>query len=402
MAHDDTPPERFEDIDWDDVSGEGWSPSLQTAGMAVVVGVLAALFAYDSLVAGREPTFGAVGWAYDVSRLDWLFALTLAFIALWILVPMYRNPHLTRYYWRRFRRNRPAVVSLCYLLVVFVVGLVGPLVVSKPELTVLEQFQPPVFASVDRSIVVDCVGRVADGRCYGSWQHPFGTTSNGKDIATLVVYGMTVTMKVGLMSAFIVTVIGSVVGTVAAYAGGLVDELLMRYVDIQQTFPSFLLFLLMAYLFGSSLFLFIVIFGFFSWGNTARYVRSNALQKAEEEYISVARSTGASAWYVVRRHLVPNTASSIVTDLTLLVPSFILAEAALAFLGLGDPTAPSWGQAIADGRGALGFAPWISTIPGVFLFVTILAFNFLGDALLDAINPQADTETADAPGGERN
>jgi peptide/nickel transport system permease protein len=200
-------------------------------------------------------------------------------------------------------------------------------------------------------------------------------------------------MKVGLMSAFIVMVIGSLVGTVAAYAGGLVDEILMRYVDIQQTFPSFLLFLLITYLFGSSLFLFILIFGFFSWGNTARYVRSNALQKTEEEYIKAAKATGANTWLIIRRHLIPNTASSIITDMTLLIPSFILFEAAFAFLGLGDPTVPSWGQAIADGRSTLGVAPWISTIPGIFLFVTILAFNFLGDALLDAVNPQAETES---------
>jgi peptide/nickel transport system permease protein len=195
------------------------------------------------------------------------------------------------------------------------------------------------------------------------------------------------------MASFIVMVIGSIVGTAAAYAGGFTDEVLMRYVDIQQTFPSFLLFLLLTYMLGSSLLLFILIFGGFSWGNTARYVRSNALQKTEEEYIKSAKASGGSWWLIIRRHLIPNTASSIITDLTLLIPSFILFEASFAFLGLGDPTVPSWGQAIASGRSDLSFAWWISTIPGVFLFATILAFNFLGDAMLDALNPQADTES---------
>jgi peptide/nickel transport system permease protein len=311
----------------------------------------------------------------------------------YLVVPMYENPRMTRYYWTRFSENRPALLSLGYLIAIFAIGLVGPLFLPKPEIAVLDKFQPPVFMSVQESAVVECAGRVADGRCHGTWEFPLGTTSDGKDMVTLIVYGMGVSMKVGLMAAGIVMVIGSLVGTVAAYAGGLVDEILMRYVDIQQTFPSFLLFLMLTYLFGSDLFLFILVFGFFSWGNTARYVRSNALQKTEEEYVKAAKATGASTWLIVRRHLVPNTASSIITDLTLLIPSFILFEAAFAFLGLGDPTVPSWGQTIADGRGSLGYAPWISTIPGVFLFSTILAFNFLGDALLDALNPQAETET---------
>jgi len=391
----DTSPDRFEEIDWDQVS-DGGQFSLSPTGkwLAAVLAALGAVFAYDYLLVGdREATFAVLGWDYAVSQLDWLYAVTLAFMTVTVVVPLVRNPRLAQYYWGRFRENRPAMVSLVYLVVIFAVGLVGPLVLSKPELAVLDQFQPPVFMSVQESAVVECAGRVADGRCHGTWEFPLGTTSDGKDMVTLIVYGMGVSMKVGLMAAGIVMVIGSLVGTLAAYAGGLVDEVLMRYVDIQQTFPSFLLFLMLTYLFGSDLFLFILVFGFFSWGNTARYVRSNALQKTEEEYVKAAKATGASTWLIVRRHLVPNTASSIITDLTLLIPSFILFEAAFAFLGLGDPTVPSWGQTIADGRGSLGYAHWISTIPGVFLFVTILAFNFLGDALLDALNPQAETET---------
>jgi peptide/nickel transport system permease protein len=396
MATQDPQPTRFEDIDWSEVSGStrDFSLSIQTKGFIAFLGLMLALLVYDYLVVPtNEPTFGAVGWEYSVSQLDWMFAITIAFMAAFFIVPLYQNPRMTKYYWDRFRENRLAVASLIYLGLIFFIGLIAPVFIAKPEISVLTQFQPPVFMSVKSQVVVDCVGRIANGRCYGSWQFPFGTTSNGKDLLRIIIYGMQVSMKVGLMASFIVMIIGSLVGTVAAYAGGIVDEILMRYVDIQQTFPSFLLFLLMTYLFGSSLFLFILIFGFFTWGNNARYVRSNALQKTEEEYIQAAKATGASTWLIIRRHLVPNTASSIVTDLTLLIPSFILTEAAFAFLGLGDPTVPSWGQAIADGRSSLGYAPWISTIPGIFLFATILAFNFLGDALLDAINPQAETES---------
>ncbi len=395
MAGQKSYPDRFEDIDWTEVSRPSrFRISLNTGGFLAFVAGVAVLFLYDFFVVPSDSgTFEAVGWEYGVSQLDWMFALTLAFIFFYLIAPMAQNPRMTRYYWDRFKENRPAVLSLLYLLAILMIGLLGPLFISKPELSVLEVFQPPVYMTVEESAVVECVGEIENGRCHGTWQYPLGTTSAGKDILKIVVYGMQVSMKVGLMSAFIVMMIGSIVGTVAAYAGGIVDEVLMRYVDIQQTFPSFLAYLLLVYLFGASLFLFILIFGFFTWGNNARYVRSNALQKTEEAYIKAAKASGASSWHVIRRHLVPNTASSIITDLTLLIPSFILFEAAFSFLGLGDPTVPSWGQAIADGRSSMGFAPWITTIPGVFLFFTILAFNFLGDALLDALNPQAETET---------
>jgi peptide/nickel transport system permease protein len=182
------------------------------------------------------------------------------------------------------------------------------------------------------------------------------------------------------------------VGATAAYAGGWVDEVLMRYVDIQLTFPTFFLFLFLAYLYGGSLFILIMIFGVTGWGGIARIIRSEALQRNEEEYIRAAQSAGASGLYVVRRHMVPNVSNSIITAATLNIPILILSEAALSFIGVGDVTVPSWGQVIASGRGDLSTAWWISTIPGVFLFLTILAFNFLGDALRDALDPRQETQ----------
>lgn len=393
MSADDSTPTRFEDIDWNDVERTSrLNLSAKTSGMVVTTLVLAVIFLYDYFAVPKgEATFEAIGWAYQVTQLDYMFALTILLLFFFGVVPIFENPHLSRYYWERFKENRPAILSLGFLIVTFVVGVFGPLVVPKPELTLFAKFQPPVYTSVPKSAVIECTGRVSDGMCHGTWKYPLGTTDGGKDIVKIIVYGMQISMKIGLMSAFIVTIIGSLVGTVAAYSGGLVDEFLMRYVDIQQTFPSFLLFLLLTYQFGASLILFIGIFGFFSWGNTARYVRSNALQKTEEEYIKSAKATGGSTWLIIRRHLIPNTASSIITDLSLLIPSFILFEAAFAFLGLGADV-PSLGSAIASGRASLSFAWWISTIPGVFLFLIILAFNYLGDALLDALNPQAETE----------
>jgi peptide/nickel transport system permease protein len=381
----------FESVDWE-ATGSRLSTLSRRDRWALVTAVgLVAAFAYDhAVLPGDRPTITApVEW--NVTQLDWLFVSTLLALLLYVVVPLYDNRRLTAYYWREFRKNRMAILSLGYLLVVFLIGVVGPLFLEKPTLAVEQAYQPPVFTGVDASVPVDCLGPVVDGRCQGTMAHPLGTTGDGKDILVLVVYGMQVSMKVGLISTLLVVTIGTAVGTLAAYGGGLVDELLMRYVDVQLVFPAFFLYLLLTYLFGGSLFMFIVIFGLTGWGSIARLVRSEALQRAEEEYVTAARSAGAGTLYVIRRHLVPNVSNSVITAATLLIPGFILFEASLSFLSLGDPTVPSWGQVIATGRGDLSTAWWVSTFPGVFLFTTILAFNFLGDALRDALDPRQET-----------
>lgn len=395
MAAEEPHSEEFEDIDWDDVSEGGlFSVAWRTKALLIVLAGMLGIFLYDHFLVGQfQHTFGIIGWQYSPSKVDFMFLLTLVFLVFYGLVPLYDHPRMARYYWKNFKKNRPALISLGFLVAILLIGLFGPIFMDKPEIALFQKYQPPVWGSVDSSYVIQCAGDLANGRCYGSWKYPFGTTGEGKNILNLVVYGMQTSMKIGLTSALLVMFIGSIVGTVAAYSGGLVDEVLMRYVDIQQVLPTFLLFLLIAYIYKPTLFLFIILFGGFTWGNNARYVRSNALQKTEEEYVKASKLTGAKTWHIIRRHLIPNTASSIITDLTLLIPGFILFEAGLSFLGLGDPTVPSWGGVIASGRGSLSYAWWISTIPGVFLFFTILAFNFLGDAILDTINPQADSES---------
>ena len=388
----DEPSTRFDSVDWEEIGG-GRELTTNFIGVAVSVGALFVLVLYDVFVVpGDTPTFAAVGWGYDVTGLDWLFAFSLVLFGFYGVLPLYQNARMTRYYWREFRRNRPAVASLAFLTAVFVIGLLGPLFIPSPTVDLFAKYQPPVGFEVARTYVVNCAGPVVDGACQGTWQYPLGTTQNGRDIFRMIVYGMQVTMKLAFVATLIVIVIGTAVGTVSAYMGGMVDEVLMRYVDIQQSFPTLILYLLVVYTYGGSLLLLVLLFGLFSWEGTARYVRSNALAKTEEEYIKAVQLSGASVYRVIRRHIIPNTTSSIVTDLTLLIPGFLLAEAQLAFLGLGDSTVPSWGQLIAAGRSDLYFAPWITLMPGFVLFFTILAFNFLGDALLDAINPEAQAE----------
>ena len=387
-------PERFDNVDWNEFSESGWFDlSINAIGMLATTIPLVVLWLYDwQFVGERVDTFAFLGLQRNLQSIDYGFVFTLLLAFWFLVVPLYQNPRMTRYYWKEFKRNRPAMVSLVWLGIVFGGGIIGPLVMSAPEQTLEVAYQPPVFTSVVETTPANCVGDVVAGQCQGTWQHPLGTTQGGRDVFTMIVYGMTISMQIAFITTTIVAMIGISFGTLSAYAGGWVDEVLMRFVDIILSFPTFLMFLLILYIYGGGLGMFIIVFSLFAWGGTARYVRSKSLSVSEEEFIKATRISGASTYQIIRGHVVPNVASSIITNLTLLIPGFLLAEAQLAFLGIGDSTAPSWGQLISAGRSDLAFAPWIVLAPGIVLFLTILAFNFVGDALLDALNPEAEAE----------
>jgi peptide/nickel transport system permease protein len=374
----------FEEIDWDEVDAGAGGLSRRLFAQVAAVGLWAGALLWDYfLVPEGDSLVPFLQW--DVSSIDFLFVLTLVLGAFNVLLPLADNPRMTRYYWRQFKKNDVAVASAAYLAVVFAVGLVGPVLVAElwgpPQLHLGRANLPPVgFTAAPSGTEVT-----------GTWAHPLGTDHQGKDILKLMVYGMRVSMEVGLISMFIAVTIALSVGTSAAYFGGVVDEVLMRYVDIQQTFPSFLLLIFLVYLFDGSLLIIVLLYGFLSWGGIGRLVRSEALQRREEEYVRAAENAGASEWWIIRRHLMPNVSSTAITAATLLVPSFILGEAALSFIGLGDPDVYSWGQVIAAGRDSLATAPWIATVPGLFLFCTVLAMNFTGDALRDALDPRQES-----------
>ncbi|MEF8825120.1 MAG: ABC transporter permease [Halapricum sp.] len=401
-------PTQFDRVDWNDLTGSGRFDLSINSKLMLLTGLPVVLFglynefyvgdreaAFEKLGAdlGLSSQFETLGLDYDPSSLDILFVFTLFLFAWYVVLPLYQNPRMTKYYWKEFRRNRPAVVSLVWLGIVFVGGVIGPFFVSAPEQDLLLANQPPVFWEIDTVHVSQCVGPIDGGQCQGTWEYPLGTDRAGQDIFSSVVYGMTVSMQIAFITTTIVAAIGISFGTLSAYAGGWVDEILMRFVDIVLSFPTLLFFLLILYIYGAGLGMFILVFALFGWGSTARYVRSKALSVSEEEFIKATKISGASTYRIIRRHVVPNTASSIITQLTLLIPGFLLAEAQLAFLGIGDTEVPTWGQLISSGRNVIDIAPWIVLAPGTALFLTILAFNFLGDALLDALNPEAQAES---------
>jgi len=366
--------ETFESVDWDAIDADP-ATGLSTATVVELTSfaVLLGAFCYDYFVLANESaTFGS----WDVTSVEWLFAAVLLLGAFHIALPLARNRRMTAYYWRRFRRNRIAVASAAFLTAMFVIGTFGPLVWAPPNETIDygAAYAPPVFLGGD----------------IASWNHALGTDAQGRQLWHLIVYGMRVSFEIGLIATALAITIGTFVGAIAAYFGGYVDEALMRYVDLQQTFPVFILLVLLTYLYGASLLLIILLYGVFGWEGTARLVRSEALQRREEAYIRAAESAGASRLWLIRRHLIPNVSSTVITAATLSIPVFILGEASLSFLGFGDPETFSWGRTINAGRSDLDSAWWISTIPGFVLFLTILAFNFVGDALRDATDPRSE------------
>lgn len=366
----------FTDIDWEatEAATTRFSRTALFELAALVVLIVGLLYDY-TILADRATITWPFTW--DVTGAEWILIGTFVFMFFHGVVPLYRNKRMTAYYWKEFRKNKAAVVSLVFLIVILSVGIVGPMVLEPPEVKFTGRTAPPVINPVGPD---------------GTWEHPLGTDAQGRDILKLIILGMRVSMQVGLGAVVIAIAIGSIVGTVAAYATsinrGTIDELLMRYVDIQSVFPVFLLLLLIIYLFSAELWFIIALYGFFSWEGIARATRSEGLQRAEEEYIQAARAAGANTSWIVRRHLIPNTSNSIITIATLLIPAFILGEATLAFLGFSDPSVFSWGRTISLGRDNLTNAWWISTLPGLFLTFTALAFSFIGDAMRDALDPR--------------
>lgn len=254
MAAEDADTATFEDIDWD---AQGISTlGVSRAGLAELLSYLGliAAFVYD-----YTWNTGPLVFRWDVLSVEWLFIGTLIAIVFHAVIPLSQKPRLRAFYWRRFKKNQVAVVALGWLAVMFVVGVLGPLLIDPPTTQFTNQSVPPVGMSTTVGGVVKT----------GTWQYPLGTSAKGQGILTLVVYGMRVSMEVGLIATIFSVIIGSAVGAVAAFATsvgrGRIDELLMRYVDVQSVFPDFMLLLLLTYLFGSELWMIILLFGFFSW-----------------------------------------------------------------------------------------------------------------------------------------
>ena len=222
-----------------------------------------------------------------------------------------------------------------------------------------------------------------------SASHLLGTDDLGRDVLSRIIYGSRVSLEVGLIAVGIAVVCGVALGLVAGYSGGLADDVIMRIVDAIQAFPNLILALAITAALGPSIANAMLAIGFVAAPGMARLTRGQTLSVREREFIAAARVCGAPPLAIMRHHIWPNVTAPIVVQATLLLGTAIVTEAALSFLGVGvQPPTPSWGAMLRTGSQYLEVAPWIGIAPGVAIFLTVLAFNFVGDGLRRALDPR--------------
>lgn len=364
--------------------------------LTLLAGVLALVTVF-ALHRASDETYLVFRWSMDGE--DWLLLLACVVVAAYVVVPLTRRPDRTKRYLRRLSRRPGATLALLFVLATTALG--GWVVLTRFLARIPVEFgvymnQPPIGAQVSTTQMVNCagerVGGVTDAVCRGSRAFPLGTDARGQPMTQLLVSGSRPVVYATLVSVGLIVPMATVVGVVAGYYGGVVDDLLMSYVDVQLSVPAIFVYLV-AYMFViNSGFVFLVAFGLLSWGGIARLVRSDALRCREEGYITSAHAVGTSDVAVIKRHVLPNVANSVVPATFHLIAIIVLTEAALSFLGF-SPFEQSWGTLI--GEGLQNDAPlgvwWVSVFPMIALASTIVACKVAGDGFRDVLAPRGDT-----------
>ncbi|HYR71240.1 MAG TPA: nickel transporter permease [Candidatus Acidoferrum sp.] len=274
---------------------------------------------------------------------------------------------------RRLVRRRTALFGMLVVLVVMLAALAAPLVApfDPLEQDIGQRLREPGWQ--------DAQGRV----------HPLGTDHLGRDILSRIIFGSRIALLVGLAAVVISGVLGMIIGLVAGYFGGRMDDFLMRLADIQLAFPFILLAIAVIGVLGPSLRNIIIVIGVSSWVVYARVVRGEVLSIREREYVHAAVALGSRHWRVLMTHVLPNTFTPWLVVATLDMARVIVIESALSFLGLGvQPPTPTWGGMLADGRVYLSTAWWLATFPGLAILITVLGINLFGDGLRDTLDPR--------------
>jgi peptide/nickel transport system permease protein len=270
---------------------------------------------------------------------------------------------------RRFLRHRLALIGLAVIALIALVSLLAPLIAPMDPYKVdLAFFRKPP-----------------------SPMHPLGTDSAGRDVLSRLLYAGQVSLTVGLVAALMSTSIGLLLGSMAGTYGGWVDVAIMRVTDVVLSFPALVVIITLVALVGPSLFTIVLGIGLFFWPTACRIVRGLSLSLREQDFILAAQAIGATRRHIILRHLIPSVLSPLTVTATFAVAQAILLEAALSFLGLGiRPPQPSWGNMLSDAQSLtiLESMPWLWLPPGLAIAVTVLAINFIGDGLRDALDPR--------------
>jgi peptide/nickel transport system permease protein len=291
---------------------------------------------------------------------------------------MREAPGVMRLAWRRFRRDKLAMVGGFVMIVLVLSALAAPLISQHVTKFTPEQIElggilksPGYQKSPDLPV------------------HYLGTDELGRDVLTRAIYGGRVSLYIAFLTVFIALTIGTVVGAVAGYFGGSVDAILMRIVDIVYAIPGLFLLILIAVVFRPGVSGLALVIASLSWIGSSRLVRGEFLTLKERDFVDAAQVVGATNTRIIFRHVLPNAFSPVIVAATLALGNVILTETALSFLGMGvQPPTPSWGNMLTNAQQYLYTAPHLIIIPGIFIFVTVLAGNLMGNGLRDALDPR--------------
>lgn len=298
--------------------------------------------------------------------------------------------------WRRLRRNKMAIAGLTYLVFLIAVAIFAPLIAT----------QNPVRSDVAVAGTLRQAAWIDDPNPLraGNWDYPLGTDSIGRDVFSRLVYGTRVSLIVGFIPMLVIMFIGVPFGLVAGYAGGRLDNLMMRITDVVYAFPALLLAIIMQIAFGDTrvggilngLLLLFISLSIVNWTGVARLVRGTTLSLSEKEFVEAAKASGASTFRIVFKHIFPNTLGAIIVAGAFIIPTAIISEAVLSYLGVGlrpsvdlnSPFPTSWGQMILDGSKFYQAQLWMLLGPSLAIALITLAFTFVGDGLRDALDPR--------------
>ncbi len=273
----------------------------------------------------------------------------------------------------RLRKNKTALAGLIIILLFLAMALFAPALAPHDPLeqSLYAKLKPPVWQPG------------------GSWNHLLGTDDFGRDLLSRLIYGARVSMVVGVVSVSIALFFGTLAGSVAGFYGGLLDHVIMRFMDLLLAFPSILLAIVIVAFLGPSLQNAMIAIGVVSIPRYARLVRGSVLEEYAKDYVQAARALGAGDARLIFLHILPNCLAPLIVQTTLGFASAILEAAALSFLGLGaQPPTPEWGAMLANGRALILRAWWAVTFPGLMILFSVLGFNLLGDGLRDALDPR--------------
>lgn len=277
------------------------------------------------------------------------------------------EPSRLRVFWRRYRRNRAALLGLFLFIIVVLMALTAGLVDPGDPLRRAGTPLTPPFAD---------------------WVTPLGTDQLGRDILSGIFYGARISLLVGVVATSVAIIIGVIIGALSGYFGGWVDDVLMRITEAFQTIPNFVLLLTLVAIMGSKIEWITVAIGIVSWTAPARMVRAEFMSLRNREFVDAARNLGVSDTALIFREILPNALPPIIVYASVIMALSILLESALAFLALGDPNYASWGNMIGQGRAVLRTAWYCAAIPGIAIVLTVLSFSLLGEGLNDALNPR--------------